>query len=125
MSHSPEHIAKVLSDIQKKVPETWRKNVVEEIDMTPTIMMVMNKALESDGVSDEKKREIQALKDKGEFSKKVLRENPVFAKKIDQFVARHINLEIKRGNLPPKSKIKNLAHVREIYEKVHSSTDKK
>ena len=51
--HSAEHISKVLRDIQSRIPPLLIKNAVNEMPLTPTISMVMEKALESDEVSEE------------------------------------------------------------------------
>lgn len=116
-----EQIAKVLSGIQKRIPKNLLDSVIKEVKSTPTIEMVMNKALTLDSISDEKKNQIKTLIDAGEFSKTKFVENPKIAKMIDNFVAREINKEIKKGNLPHRSKIKDLPNIKKIYEKVHNS----
>lgn len=115
-----ERISKELAEIQSRVPKEWREKVVSEVDATPTVKMVMDKALEMDSINEELKKKIQYLKDAGEFSKKRFVENPKIAKLINDFIAREINKKIKKGILPPRSKIRGMDHVKKLYEKVHN-----
>ncbi len=101
-----EHIMKVLSDIQREVPLQWREKVVKEVASSPSVALVVDKALEDPDFPEEKKKALRILKEAGEFSKKRLVESPFYAKRIDVFVRRRINEEIKKGNLPPRSKMR-------------------
>lgn len=102
---TPEHIRKVLAEIHQKVPEALRKSVVSYVKATPTIEMVMEKAMEMESLSEEKRRNIKELYDAGEFSKMRVMENPKVAKQIDQMISREINKAIKEGRLPGKKKL--------------------
>jgi hypothetical protein len=97
---TPEHIAKVLSDIQSRIPKSLLRDVVSEVKATPTAEFVVDKALESKEIGEEKKKHLQILKDNGDFNKKIIVENKKIARIINEFVAREINKEIKKGNLP-------------------------
>lgn len=97
-----EKIRKVLMDIQNRVPVNLRKNVVREVKATPTIEMVMTHATTMESIPAEKRAQIKSLLDAGEFSKMRVKEDPKIAKMIDEFVAREINKEIRKGNLPRK-----------------------
>ncbi len=103
-----DQIRKVLAEIHTRIPKNLSKNVVSEVLATPTVLMVMEKALEMDSISPEKKAKIQTLMDSGEFSRKRVVENPQIVKLIDQFVSREINKAIKSGKLPPRSKLGEL-----------------
>lgn len=102
---TPEQIRKVLAEIHQKVPESLKKSVVSYVKATPTIEMVMEKAMEMESLPEEKRRNIKELYDAGEFSKMRVMENPKVAKQIDQMVSREINKAIKEGRLPGKKKL--------------------
>jgi hypothetical protein len=114
MAHTEESIAKELKRISLSIPENLRKNVVKEVPATPTVEFVMKKALELDTVSDEKKKQIKALLDRGDFSKMKTVENPRIGKMIDNYVGRQINKSIKEGRLPTKAQLKKMSHYKEI-----------
>lgn len=103
-----EQIHKVLGDIQKRVPADMRRRVVEEVDATPTIRMVMEKVVDMESIDPEKREAIKGLLEAGEFSKKIVRENPKYAKMVDEFVSREINKEIRKGNLPGRKELKRI-----------------
>ena len=117
---TPERIGAELKEIQDRIPKTLLKNVITEVPANPAILMVVNKALEDPDFPEEKKKKLQILKDAGEFDKKQYKQNNKIAKMIDQFVEREIAKKIKAGKLPKRSEIKNLPHVKELYEKVHN-----
>lgn len=100
-----EKFNKVLKEIQGRVPKAFLLNVVVKEKLTPTIEFVMNKAIEDEKIPQEKRDAIKTLLDAGEFTRVKSRENPVFAKKIEEFVNREINKAIKAGRLPPKSHV--------------------
>lgn len=111
---SDQQIAAELSRIQKSIPPLLIKNAFKKVKLTPTMEMVVDKALESDIISEEKKDKLRYLKEKGEFSKERFIENRAVTKQIDNYVSRQINKSIKEGRLPPRSEIKNLPHVQEL-----------
>lgn len=118
MTHSAEQVASVLKGIQARIPKLLLKNAVREELLTPTVSMVMEKALLSPSISEEKKKKIRELKDAGEFSKKHVVDNPQVQKQINNFVSREINKAIKDGRLPPRSKIKDVDFIRDMYKKM-------
>ena len=98
----PEYASKLLKEIQARVPKLWRDNVVTEQKKTPTMEMVVKKAMKDKKIPKEKRDKLKVLYDNGDFSKTILVENKKYAKMIDQFVMREIKKEIKKGNLPKK-----------------------
>lgn len=102
---------KVLREIQSRIPPMLLKNAIEEKALSPTIELVLNKALESETIDDEKKTHIRNALLSGEFSRKGYAENPKYTKMIDNFVNREINKAQKEGRLPPKSHVKYLPSV--------------
>lgn len=105
---TPESIRKVLMDIHSRVPESLRKSVVSYEKASPTIEMVMEEAMKSGDITQEKKDQIKVLYDAGEFSKMRVKENPKVAKQIDQFVSREINKAVKAGLLPKKRELSRI-----------------
>jgi endonuclease III len=110
MAHTEESISKELARISAGIPENLQKNVVREVPATPTMEMVMRKALEMESISKEKRDQIKTLLDNGDFSKKKAVENPRIAKMIDNYVGREINKSIKSGKLPSRSVLRNMPH---------------
>lgn len=103
-----DHIKKVLSEIHQRVPVALRKAVAIEVDASPTVLMVMQQAVGMESIAPEKREQIQKLIDAGEFSKKKVVEDPKIAKMIDEFIAREIKKEVKKGNLPTKKILKQI-----------------
>lgn len=97
-----ERISRVLAEIQSRVPEEWKKNVYQEVYASPTVKMVMEKAMEDPAVRPELREKIKHLYDAGEFSKKRIREVKKYTTLIDRFVIREINKAIREGRLPQK-----------------------
>lgn len=128
MAISQDQISKVLEEIGSRVPKNILKSAFVEVELTPTVEFVAKKALESKTITDEKKKKIKTLLDSGEFSKKVIKENPKYVKMLDAFWSREINKAMKEGRLPPKGSIKDLPdvkHFKEIYDKaIRDSKDK-
>ena len=117
MSYSADTIAKVLKDIQSKIPKSLLKQAVYEEPLTPTVKKVMLEFLRT--TKDEvRKKKVQELMDSGEFDKKHVVDNPKIQKLINNFVSREINKAIKQGRLPPRSKIQDVDFIREMYKKV-------
>jgi hypothetical protein len=107
-----EKIRLVLQEIQDSVPKNLRTNVVREVKSTPTIEMVMNHALTDENIKPELKAKIKRLSEAGEFSKTKVEEDPVIAKKIDNYVLRKINEAVKSGRLPNRRKLKALGLIK-------------
>lgn len=103
-----DRISKVLAEISANAPKLLLKNVAVEKKMTPTMEMVMKKAVGLKSISAEKREQIKNLLDAGEFSKTVVVEDPAIAKKLDNYYTRAINKAIKEGKLPPRITKKDL-----------------
>lgn len=103
-----EQIDTVLREINSRIPKEWQEGVVKAQEITPTMSFIIDKALEDANISDEKKKELQSLKDAGYFSKKKYQDDPVIAGKINNFVNREIKKAVKEGRLPTKRKLKEL-----------------
>lgn len=111
-----ERFNKVLRGIQSRVPAQWKQMAVTEAPFTPTMKMVFEKALESETIDEEKKRQIRNILESGQLSRTVPSENTKITKLIDNFVNREINKAIKVGLLPPKSHAKYLPSMLKIKE---------
>lgn len=118
---SAEKIAQTLSDIQKRIPKILLERSISEKKSTPTLEKMVDLALNDPNFPEEKKRGLQILKDSGDISRVIIVENKKYTKMIDNFVEREIKKEIRKGNLPPRSKIKNLPHIKEIMERVQAN----
>lgn len=113
-TYTPEQEAgfvETLKQIQRSIPQAMIDAAVTQKKLTPTIEKVMNEALVTEGISEEKKTEIRHLMDVGTFSKEAVLENEKAVKMIDNFVNRAINKAIKEGRLPPRSHVKMLPSV--------------
>lgn len=109
-----EAISKKLIEISASIPKNLQKYVVFEIAKTPTMEFVFRKALDSPDISEEKKAQIRILLATGDFSKMKQKEDPKIAKMIDNYVGRKINEAIKKGQLPPRSELKNLPWLKKL-----------
>ncbi len=103
-----EQILKEMREIYDRVPAAWRKSVVKTASATPTMAMVIDKALEDPDFPEEKKEQIRLLKDKGYFDKQRLTEDPQIALKINNFINREMKKKVKEGKLPNKKQLKEL-----------------
>lgn len=103
-----EAIFGVLKEIYSRVPKAWRENAVKEVPLTPTMAMVVDKALTTRGLSPEKKEELRVLQESGYFDKKKYIEDPLIVKKIDNFVNREVKKAVKEGRLPNKNRLAEL-----------------
>jgi len=108
MAFTRDQVAAELRRIQASIPKLLLQQATGEQEFTPTIRMVVDKALEDPNISEEKKQALQVLKDSGDFTRKKVKENTKITKQIDQFVEREIKKSIKAGKLPPRSKIKDI-----------------
>lgn len=105
---SEEEVNQTLRDIYARVPIEWRTNAVRAKDMTPKMKMVVDKALEDADFPQDKKEQLQILKENGYFNKEQLTEDSRVIKKIDNFVNREIKKAVKEGRLPNKKKLAEL-----------------
>lgn len=101
-------VYKVLQEINSRVPKAWKDAVVVSKASTPMIAKVVDEALISPNTTEERKKELQELKDAGYFSKQKFSEDPEIARKINQFTMREINKAVKEGRLPNKRKLAEL-----------------
>lgn len=108
MSWTLERIDKKLREINSSIPETLRKHVIKEVKKSPVVEMVIQKAIEDPSIPEAKRTALKNLYENGDFSKTVIREDPRIAKQIDNYVNRKIREAIKNGELPSKSKLKEL-----------------
>ena len=110
-------ISNVLKEISNKVPSDLVKAVATEEKSTPAVEMIVDKAIEDPNFPEEKKKQLQAMKNLGFFSKMTVRTNPKIEKKLDEYFNREINKAIKEGRLPPKNKVKDLPFIKKIRAK--------
>jgi hypothetical protein len=118
MEFTPEHISKVLAEIQSRIPKNLLANVVRETKAVPIIEKIVDLALADPDFPQVKKERLQVLKDSGQINKMKYKEDPRMARMIDNFLGREINKAVKAGRLPSKDKIGDLPHVIEMYERV-------
>lgn len=121
---TPEEISKELARIQEGIPKALLSNVVGEVAISPTVRHIMELAIADPDFPPVKKAKLTALLESGELDRKRYRENPRIAKQIDNYVGRQINKSIREGRLPPRSAIKDMPHVMEIYKKVFGEQTK-
>lgn len=100
-----EEIFKELQRIQRSVPELLRKSVVRKTPATPTVAMVVEKALEDPDFPEEKKEELRKLKENGHFDTQNLITDPKVEKEIDAYVNREIKKAVKEGRLPNRKQL--------------------
>lgn len=110
-SMTEEYIFKTLQSIQSSVPKQLKDAVIEKTAITPTMDMIVDKALEDDSISQEKKDELSKLKEAGYFSKEKFTENHQVRVQIDNYVNREIKKAIKEGRLPNKKQLKELQKI--------------
>lgn len=115
---SAEQISRELAEIQSRIPKGLKDIVIGEEYAHPTVLKVVQLAIADPLFPPEKKKQLQTLLDAGEFTKRKYVENKKASEMIDKFVAREIKKKVKAGLLPKDAK--DLPHVREIVEKVHS-----
>lgn len=105
MNFTEEQVFKELQRIQMSVPQVLRDNAFTKEDSIPTITMVVNEALNDPDFPEEKKKEIQELKDNGHFDKFKSVENRKVTAQIDAIVNREIKKSIKEGRLPNRKQL--------------------
>jgi hypothetical protein len=115
-----DDIAAELKKIHDSVPDEYRRQAVIEVPATPTMKMVMEKAVHMESIPKEKRDQIQNLIDAGEFDKVRSIENQKITKIIDAHVTREITKAIKAGRLPSRKKLRTMTDVKELYERVHN-----
>lgn len=108
MPFTQESISKVLRDINARIPPLLKKYAYSEIALTPTIEKVMDEALLSPNISEEKKEEVRRLKDEGYFKRKKITENKKYINMINQWTDRQLKKAVKEGRLPNKAQLAQL-----------------
>lgn len=99
------NISKVLSDINKRVPELLRKRAVSEVKKTPTMEFIVDEIISKNLVPKDKIDQLKILKEAGEFSKTKFQENKDAIKQIDNFISREIKKAVRQGLLPNKAEL--------------------
>lgn len=115
-----EQIYKELKEIQDRIPKNLLKNAFTQTELTPTMKMVVDKAIEDPKFPEDKKRELVTLKESGEFNKTITKENTKVIEMINNFVNREIKKKIKAGLLPAKVDINQYKN-----EQIQKASDKK
>lgn len=103
-----ESISKVLREINANIPPLLKKNAYSETSLTPTIEKVMEEALLSENISQEKKDEVKRLKEQGYFKRKKITENPKYVKMINDWTTQQLKKAVREGRLPTKAQLAEL-----------------
>lgn len=109
-----ESIDKELRAIQASIPRMLLDMATFEVDATPDLRKVVEKAIKDPEFPEDKRKGLQAMYDLGTFTKKRVIENLSVIKQIDQYTSRKIKESVKAGRLPNK---KQLKAIKEQYEK--------
>ena len=94
--------ARVLRMIQESVPKEFFDGLVTEEPIAPTVKFMFEKALESDTISEEKKKAVKAVLDSGQLDKRNLKTDETKAKLIEEYIEKEIDKAIALGRLPKK-----------------------
>lgn len=100
-----EKVHKELARIQQSIPKALLEAVIKTKKASPAMEMVVDEALKDPDFPEEKKKDLQILKDSGDFSRTISTEDKKIAKMIDEYVSREIKKSIKAGRLPKKFKV--------------------
>ena len=95
----PEH-KEVLLNIQKSVPVEWTLKVTKRVPIAPVTKEIMERAVKDPDVSDEDKKQYQAVLDSGFFDKEIDEEQTDVAQLIDAYVEKEILKAVAIGKLP-------------------------
>lgn len=115
------HIAKHLAEIMRSLPTAMLNSAVSEVPFTPTVDLVIQKALEDPDFPEEKKEALRGLQAMGQFDKTMPVENERITKVLDKMIERAIQKKIKAGLLPPRNQIKNLPHIKDMFARAQKS----
>lgn len=108
MTWTRERINDKLRKIQQSVPKVLRQFAVHEVKAYPAVQLVIEKALESPDISEEKKRQLRLIQDTGMFDKMRSVENRNITQQIDDYVTREIRKAVRKGELPTKAVMRKL-----------------
>lgn len=101
-----EKITEELQRIQGTIPACYLKNVLNKEKMFPTVKRVVEQAVQSKDISEEKKEEYKLLLESGDLDREELIENPIIVNKINKWVDKKINEAIKAKRLPSYKELK-------------------
>lgn len=96
---NPKH-REVLINIQKSVPVEWTMAVTKRVPIAPVAKEIMERAVKDPDVSDEDKKQYQAVLDSGFFDKEIDEEQTDVAQLIDAYVEKEILKAVAIGKLP-------------------------
>lgn len=94
---------KELLRIQETIPEDLKSRLFINRAVTPTISKVMKLAMKDPDMTEEKRQQMQTLKDSGMLDQKEKVVNKTVEKKIDAYLTEEMNKSIKAGRLTPPS----------------------
>lgn len=92
---------KVLKDIQKNAPSHLLKHLIKKEKISPATEELLQRALQEEGISEEKKKKFKTALDSGIFSKEVDVIDEDVQRLYDEYYTREINKAIAEGKLPP------------------------
>lgn len=103
---------KKIKAIEKQVPQEWRDKLMVEEYVAPDLREEAIKTLtelEEEGATDTKDYlRLKHLFDAGYYDAKETKVDPIYAKKIEDFVEKGLRKAIKNGELPKPSDDKEL-----------------
>lgn len=112
-----KQIDEVLEEIQKNAPKKLKEALLDELKKTPTVEFVIDKALESDTISEEKKARLLQIKKTGAFSGTEFVVNKDIQKKYDAYLEKEIGKAIDEGRLPTKERLAKLPFIKKLNKK--------
>lgn len=99
-------IVKRLQQLGKEIPESLMKNLHKEQLVAPDVKRVWEMAKKSKDISADRKAELQDIEDTGIIDRKEVVVDQKVARKIEKWMEKRIQEEVKLGNLPdPKEYI--------------------
>lgn len=115
---------KELRRISMSIPKELLDNLMKEQLVAPTVVEVVEKALVDPNVSEEKKLQLQHLKDSGYLNKKEMVVDQEVEKKIDEYVDKEVERAIKLGRIPDPKKDEDLKEFRKKIKKLQKNAKK-
>lgn len=116
--------AKVLADIQARVPQEWRAQLMQTIKVSPDMERFIKKVLRNKDLPPEKHKQLEILFRTGEFSKTKEVLNEAIAKKIDDFVGREIKRAIQLKLLDKPEQMEHEDFIKQLNEHYASKENK-
>lgn len=121
---NPEH-QQVLIDIQKSIPMEWTKAVTKRVPIAPVSKEIMERAVKDPDVSEEDKKQYQAVLDSGFFDKVIDEEQQDMAALIDAYVEKEILKAVAIGRLPKLKKKRSFDMAFRRFNKLKALYDNK